>query len=209
MADNQLQDNITPHDIPGTDAVEASKNSSKVTKLSRPLTWVACSSVLFFFTNDVFVNYLQHNPVTILTFVDQPKQPAPVVVRICNSVHLDPEKIMNYNGSQIELKTYEFLRHAVAGDDNFDDSSFVLQSVYFDYFIVSHRILETFKLDKDEFLVKCFTVGLNWKECSHQFQWYADKSSASCFKAEIDIGGYGVHNMLSILFYFDPTKTLG
>ena len=169
--------------------------------------WTLCLGILFIFIHSLFLNYVENNPVTILTFVEQPKQPAPVIVKICNSVFLDPQKILSYNASEINFATYEFLYHAILGNQ-WDDSKVVIPTTLEDFFLLSSRMLETFKLDQEVFMLNCFTVG-DYADCLNHFQWFFDAGSSSCYKAEIDMEGYGTYNVLTFGLYFDPSKTLG
>ena len=170
------------------------------------VTWCLCLTALSLFTLSVFSEFIEHNPITIITFVNKPEHPGPVVVKVCPTVFLDPEKIRNYSGSEIDFKTYEFLYRAVSGVP-FDDTYFVAISPMKDSFLVSSRIMEEFKLDKNQFIVNCFLVG-HYDDCLPAFEWHLDPEQP-CYRAEIDIRGYGRYNTVFISFIFDPTKTLG
>ena len=68
------------------------------------VTWIVCLTVLSLFTMSVFYEFIENNPVTIITFINKPENPDPVVVKVCPSVLLDQQKILSYNGTEINYK---------------------------------------------------------------------------------------------------------
>ena len=68
------------------------------------VTWIVCLTVLGLFTMSVFYEFIENNPVTIITFINKPEYPDPVVVKVCPSVFLDQQKILSYNGTEINYK---------------------------------------------------------------------------------------------------------
>ena len=166
------------------------------------LTWSFCITFSFFFIRSTFMEFLQSDPITTVTFIDYPVKPDPIVVKVCNSIFLDAKKILNYNGTNFSYDSYEFLLEAVSGNYQFDDSKWVLLTSVNDIFFLSSRILDAFRLDVDDFLATCYVVG-TYKDCIPDFRWYLDRET-SCYQAEIDLGGYGRNRALKMGFYFNP-----
>ena len=133
--------------------------------------------------------------MTIITYVEPAESPEPVVIKICNNVFLDSDKILQ-NGSTFEKEAHEFLLQAAAGNDSFDDTSWVIPTPSRDYFMLSSRIVETFKVDLNRFLIDCI-VTKNYRKCDSDFQWNMG-SNGPCYEANIDIGGYGEHRTILI-----------
>ena len=169
--------------------------------------WISCISVSSLFIQSTVNEYKDSDPITTVTFIDYKAKPDPVIVKICNSVFLDMEKVLNYNGANISYESYEFLYEAALGNFMFDDSKWVLSTSVNDIFFLSARTIDAFKLDIGKFLGTCYVVG-TYKDCIQDFKWHLDIET-SCYQAEVDLGGYGRNRALKLGFYFSPDITLG
>ena len=159
------------------------------------------------FSYNVCVEYLQDNPITITTLLNQPEKPESFYVRICNNVYLDPAKILKYNGTSFSYASYEFLYEAVSGNTGFDDSAWVYKHPMRDYFLIPTRVFDEFRLNIEDFMLNCQIV--NSKEsCIHKFKWYLDPYMP-CYLAKLDVKGFGLYQYLRIDLNFDPEVTLG
>ena len=171
------------------------------------ITWCFCVSASLYFIHYTYIEYIDSSPLTTFTFIDYPPNPDPVIVKICNSVFLDIEKILNYDGAEFSYDAYEFLYEAASGNHLFDDSNWVVTTSVKDVFFLSARVLEEFKLDVEKFLGSCYVVG-TYKDCISHFKLHLDVETL-CYQAEIDLGGYGGNLALKLGFFFDPKLHLG
>ena len=71
--------------------------------------WVACFTVFTCFSMHVIQEYTKKSPITITTFVEPPLRPEPIIVKICNNVFMDPEKVIYYNKTVFDNDSYNFL----------------------------------------------------------------------------------------------------
>ena len=98
--------------------------------------------------------------MTMISYVDPPRKPEPVIVMVCNNVFMDYRKILRYNSNEtFSYESYEFLHQAALGNDLFNDEAWVLSVLSKDLFLISNRIKEEFKLDLDEFMIACFVTN--------------------------------------------------
>ena len=178
-----------------------------ITQVLWTLGWGFCICASLVFVRSTCLEYQESSPITTFTFIDQPEQPDPVIIKICNSVFLDAEKIASYNATEFSYDSYEFLDQAVSGNYTFDDSNWVVSTSVNDVFFLSARIMEKFKLDVDRFIGSCYVVG-NYKDCIPDFKLHLDGDMV-CYQAEIDLGGYGGNRAVKIGFFFDPDIELG
>ena len=171
------------------------------------VTWITCTTILLYFSNQMLEEYMQNTPVTVTTFVDPPRIPDPVRVKICNTVFLDPQKILNYNGiPTVSSEQYNFLLQAVLKNYSYDDSDFVSDYELYQQLILSNRTFNYFKLDKEEFILYCYLPYLE-EGCFSNFKWHLEPSGG-CFQGDIQLKGYGKDDRFEILFYFDPDISL-
>ena len=171
------------------------------------LMWTFCITVSILFIHSTFVEYQESDPITTTTFIDGKPKPDPVIVKICNSVFLDAQKILKYNGTEFNYDAYEFLYEAVSGNFLFDDSKWVVSTSVNDMFFLSNNVLDAFRLDVDMFLGTCYVVG-SYRNCIPDFEWHLDVET-SCYQAQIDLGGYGRNRALKLGFFFNPDIQLG
>ena len=169
--------------------------------------WSLCIVITAFFIYSTYIEYQDSDPITTITFIDHPVKPDPVMVKICNSVFLDTQKVLNYNGTGFSYDSYEFLYEAASGNHMFDDSNWVLSTTINDMFFLSNQILDEFRLDVDMFLGTCYVVG-SYRNCLPDFKWHLDIET-SCYQAQIDLGGYGRNRALKLGFLFNPDIQLG
>ena len=138
------------------------------------------------------------------------EQPEPFVITLCNKIFLDPQKILDYNQSEsstFKKEAFEFLYQAAIGNDSFDDTSWVVTTPSRDYFMLSARVADFFKIDLEKFMVTCIAMK-NYTDCRSFFRWDTEEYGY-CYQATIDPGGYGDYRSLLIGIYFDPNITLG
>ena len=187
-------------------------------KLTRNLKWVfknviwvavcaLCSIIMCFFIHKTFTEYAQNNPITIVTFVDQPMKPDPVIITLCNNIFFDEEKILNYNGSDYDEDSITFLKQMVLMNDSFDHRTWVRSAPFGDVFLLSPRILDHFKLDLNKIMITCFKLG-NFTDCSTDFEFVLDYFS-SCYRARINIQGFGTNSALALAFYLNSEFRFG
>ena len=162
---------------------------------------------MLFYIWKIFKEYAEDTPITIVTLVPQPRQPDPVIIEVCNKIIFDEEKISAYNGTDYDKDSVNFLRQIVQQNDSFDHRDFILSSTYGDTFLLSPRIMDAFKLDLNQFMTTCIIVG-SFRDCSQNFKFHLEFAS-SCYKAEIDLGGFGTSRALMLGFYFDPRHKFG
>ena len=173
--------------------------------------WIILHSVCFialvYFSWNVTMQYLEQTPMTSISYEDPPKKPDPVVVMICNNVLMDYRKILNYKSDKFSYDSYEFLHQAASGNISFNDSLWVLPSLSKNLFLISNRIKQEFKLDLEDFMIGCLVTKTS-HDCMHQFKWQPSLYM-SCYKATLNLEGYGIYNVLGVSFYFDPLLILG
>ena len=180
---------------------------NKASKTIWVVIWVVCTAAMLIFIFQTFKEYAEDNPITIVTFVPQPKHPDPVMIELCNKIVFDEEKIIAYNGTEYDRKSINFLKQMVLQNDSFNHRDFILPSTYGETFLLSPRIMDAFKLDLGHFMTHCLLVG-SFHDCSQTFKFHLEFSSA-CYKAEIDLGGFGTNRALMLGFYFDPRHKFG
>ena len=168
---------------------------------------IACTVLMLALIKGTFEEYSEHNPITVIKFIDQPEKPDPILVKICNKIFLDEEKVANYNGTDFDEEPVEFLKRSVSGEILPSDRRFIQASPIFDSFHLSPKILSAFKLDLDKFLMTCFIAGSN-ADCSGNWTFYIDLD-VSCFQKTVRLAGYGDHWSLMLGFYFDPNVKFG
>ena len=169
----------------------------------RVLVWIFCTSLLFYLFVGVFHDYNQRNPITVITFVDTSFISTPVIIKICNENYLDKNKILNDCCHNYE--SYQFLREAMLGNENFNDTNRLLQWINGPLFFLSSGLLQHLALDLDEFLLACFS---STSDCSNYFHLYQEPFTP-CYEATIDMKHFDRNNGISLYFYFDPNVTMG
>ena len=80
--------------------------------------WVACFTLFTWFSIHVIQEYTKESPITITTFVEPPLKPEPIIVKICNNVFLDPEKVIYYNKTVFDNDSYNFLLNTMKEGNN-------------------------------------------------------------------------------------------
>ena len=173
--------------------------------LSNSITWITCTTVLFYFSLNVVNEYRSENPITITTYINAPEEPDPIVIKICNTVSFDPDKILNYNGSHIDPLSYQFLLQTVHKNLSYDDRKFVIYFPLMTYFLLSNKTFAQFSLDRESFIFGCHLIV---NDCLNHFQWFLQPEGI-CYKQEVSLKGYGVFNMLLMKMYFDPLLKFG
>ena len=166
-----------------------------------------CLILLVFLSSQLFLQYVENNPTTIATYTDHHKNSTTVKLKICHTVYLDPDKILGYNGSEIDIEAYEFLYEAVKGNSHFNDSGWVLTDHLKPFFSISSRVRKTFLTQLNQFMIACFHKE-RYLDCSNFFIYY-DESYNPCFEGWVTLDGLGLHYAATIFLYFDPAKTLG
>ena len=176
-------------------------------KVSRFLMWTICTMATIVFTWSAIQEYLEDNPVTVVTYMDPPDHPDPMEIRVCNMVALDSSKILNYDGEFKDTESYQFLYGLMSGNTTVNNLEWALSSTTRNYFLLSSRILKEFSYDMKEWMAGCYIVNSN-ESCILDFEWELSADGV-CYKASIDMKGYGPYRTLGIFFYFDPSKTMG
>ena len=172
------------------------------------LIWATCVVCLIAFSWEVFAQYREENPITVITFSDLGSSAPPLKVKVCNSYYLDPEKILNYNGTDLKIEAYQYLHEAASGNHQFNDTGSVYKNDMRYFLSVSSRVYSEFALDVDQFLLTCSWSGIIRKKCSSVFA-YVQEPLAVCYETIIEFGGLGAYNSFNLFFYFNTSKALG
>ena len=133
--------------------------------------------------------------------------PDPITVTICNSVLLDPEKILNYNESSFDNDIIEFLSETVKNNFSYHHSDFAFLLPVKSFFLLSERTFHEFKLDLERFMFFCTALHLK-KNCISDFKWHLE-SSQNCYKATFALPEYGDFHAIQMDLYFDPNLRFG
>ena len=156
--------------------------------------WTLCSAGSLILSWEIFIEYSENNPMSILNLQDPPEKPDAVAVKICHPVFVDPEKILKSNGSLFSNDFYQFLREVITGGNSYQIHECMVTSSQKDYFMLSSRVIEEFKLDLEKYMIGCVAANYN-NSCISKFSWYLDRDGL-CYKAVFDLGGYGSHYAL-------------
>ena len=176
-------------------------------KVFRALMWTICTIASVGFTWSAINEYLEDNPVTSVIYMDRPETPDPVEIKICNMISLDSDKILKYRGEFENYESYKFLHGIMSGNMTVNRYEWPLSSSRRDYFLVSSPVLREFVMDFNQFVVGCYIVNSN-KSCMTDFKLHFDQDGV-CYKASVDLNGYGPYRTIIIFFHFDPSKTMG
>ena len=176
-------------------------------KVAWGVVWTVCCSFMTGFIITNFNEFIEYNPITIMTFVDQPEKPDPIVIKLCNNVFLDEVKIREYNGSAFDSEAIQFLKEMVSMNGSANHQNWIYPSPFFDYFMFSPEIFDAFKLDISRFMITCFISG-TFHDCTQSFKFHLD-AETSCFMAELDVKGYGINRAVLLGFYFDSNVKFG
>ena len=168
----------------------------------------ACLILFMLSSLQVFLEFWEKNPKTVTTFSHHSWDSASVKVKICNSVLLDRNKILSYNGADLKFEAYQFLYEASLGNYGFNDTGWVVTENMRNFFSVSSRVTQTFRMDVDQFLLACSLGAYDYSNCSTLLQFY-DEPFAPCYQAVVNLKGFGYHHTLGFYMYFDPKMTLG
>ena len=208
--DSKPNDNDRGSNIASSEKTDQNQNrlnlSSFIKKIPDLFYWAICTVVLAYFSNQMLKEYSRNLPVTVTTFVDPPEIPDPVRVKICNSVFLDPEKILHYDGADISSDQFNFLYQAAIKNYSFNDRLFVLNSEIRQQLLLSSRTLNKFKLDKEKFMLFCYS-RYYFQGCFSNFTWHLE-TTGGCYQADLQLYAYGLYDLFSIRFYFDPELAL-
>ena len=121
--------------------------------------WIVCFCACSTFLVSLYEEYKEEKPLTIVTLINAPENPEPVIVKICNSVFFDEEAILNYNGSDLNEADFQFLFQAASFNSSVDYNKWVWSTPLRDTFMLRYEMLNRFKLDIDKFLLTCFVSG--------------------------------------------------
>ena len=179
-----------------------------VGKLAWVVIWTACSIAMFGFLFASCHEYMQDNPVTILTFPERPEKPDPIVITICNKVPLDETKISGYNGTIYDRASVEFLKNTVSWNDSFTHREWVVPSTNGNMFLLSPKVFDAFKLDIGKFMAICSINGRSYGDCSHSFHFYLE-FGMPCFRGQIEFEGYGRNKALILGLFLDSDVKFG
>ena len=149
---------------------------------------------------------MEGNTLIITSMKDPLETPEPINVKICNEVYLDPVKIVNYNGEDLQSVSYEFFQEAIlegSGTDIKYNRSY--RHPFREHLVISSKVYEVFKYDLDEFVLSCNQIDN--RKCIRPFKFHLE-DHASCYEAQIDTFGYGEYQYIEFFFYFDPNVTL-
>ena len=176
-------------------------------KFKSSLLWILCTLGSMVFSWGAIAEYFQNNPIIVTTTEDPPLIPDPVVVKICHPVFADPSKVLNANGSVYSNESYQFLRKVITGDNSFNFYEWAISYTHRDYFLLSERVLEEFKLDLETFMIGCVVSGHN-RSCIDEFSMFLDPEGL-CYSALLNFEGYGYQHGAIFVFYIDPSINFG
>ena len=171
------------------------------------VTRVPCFIFLAVLSLDLLIEYQEKNPATITTYIEYPTNSSIVKVKICNTVFLDPQKILTYNQKEFDLEAYEFLYQAAKGNTAFNDSGWVKTDHMKPVFMISSRVRRQFLREIDQFMVGCH-VRETYQSCPALFSYF-DESYNPCFEGLINLGGIGLHYAATFFLYYDRKTTMG
>ena len=171
------------------------------------ISWISCSVLMGFFARDVYQEYMELNPISIVSLQDPPKKAELITLKICNEGYLDKLKIVNYNGSEVTYESYGFLHQAILTNSALKGSFRRYRHPLREYFLMPFKIYDVFKYDLENFMMACLYEGSN-KSCLFDFK-FQPESQAPCYAANLDVSGYGIFQYLEIFLYFDPKMTIG
>ena len=178
-------------------------------KVFQYISGLTCLLVFTFLFVNIFCQYRREDSTTITEFVDISEVSKDIKVKICNNVFLDPQKILNYNGTDLKPESFNFLLQSLtethSSNENSDWRHFSALTV--DKFVLSSRIMETFRLDLDKFMISCY-VGHSEYSCLHLFRPVIDNFMV-CYEAVIDAVSVGLHYSIGIALYFNPDIKFG
>ena len=173
--------------------------------LSSLIIWIPCITILLSFSLNIFNEYGSKNPITITTYINAPEEPDPIVIKICNTVSFDPDKILDYNRTQIDPLSYQFLLQTVHKNLSYDERKFVIPFPITKYFLLSNKTFAQFSLDRESFIFGCHLIV---KDCLNHFKWFLQPEGV-CYRQKVSLQGYGVFNMIHMKMYFDPHLKFG
>ena len=179
-----------------------------IKKLPSILIWLASVGILFFFSHGVLDEYLQMRPITIITSIKPPEVPDPVVIKLCHSVLFDPAKIQDYNNSNLDQDTYNFLQQSVKNNVSYDDREFVSAFPANSLFLLSSETFYDLRLEPKQFIISCGNWCLYNDSCIESFKWHL-LPSEPCYQATISLAEYGNLFFVNMLFYLDPRLSFG
>ena len=169
--------------------------------------YCGCFLSLAIFITAISIDYKNNDPITVTNYINARGIDNPIKVKICNNVFVDLEKVLNYNGSEFDPKSYEFLFHANTVNDSFQEESWVFRSYVDQRYLLSSRFLEAFKLDLDQFMMSCFLIP-KIEDCFHKFKFTFD-GSMPCYEATFSTKNFGKDNAIGFMLYFDPEINVG
>ena len=176
-------------------------------KIFHTFLWGGCLFALAFFIISIYVDYKNDDPITKTSYINARDLDSPIKVKICNSVFVDLQKVLTYNGSDFNRDSYEFLFHTETDSYQFSDSNWVIRSFADKRYMLSSRFLTEFKLELNQFLILCAeTPGMS--TCSKLFYFTLDPS-LPCYEAIVPTKELGKDNAFILWFYFDPNITVG
>ena len=182
--------------------------SSWISAVFWTAAWTTCLAFLAFFCWQLWHQYKEDHPITIITYTDIDEWHIPALkVKVCYSHYLDPVKILQYNGTEFDFEAYDFLHAAASGNDSFDDSKSALSDDLLYYFPISSRVLRTFATDLDEFFLACSFAGFRIN-CPTHFKAVID-SFVPCFEGIVKLPALGFYSPFTLFFYFNSSKSLG
>ena len=115
--------------------------------------------------------------------------------------------VLAYNGTNFDFDSYEFLYQAALGNTSFNDQMYVQPTPSGKYRVfTSARVLETFKLDLDRFMVFCHLRG-SPDNCMEDFQWNLHPE-IGCYEPKIGLKNYGEFWSVTLTLFFDPNITM-
>ena len=180
---------------------------SKFQTLFHAFLWGACSFALIFFIISVHADYQSKDPITGTNYVNARDVDSPIKVKICNSVFVDLQKVLAYNGSEFNRSSYEFLFHTDPENHNFSDREWIIRSFIDKRYLLSNRLLSKFRLDLEQFWLICSQTPGS-EDCFNSFQFNLDPT-LPCYEATFSTKLFGKDNAILLWLYFDPEINLG
>ena len=155
-----------------------------------------------FFARDVYQEYMEYNPISIVSLQDPPKKAELITLKICNKVYLDKLKIVNYNGSEVTYESYGFLQQAILTNSAVKGSFRRYRHPLREYFLMPLKIYDVFKYDLENFMMACLYDASLTSSFSQNARLHAMQPILTFLVTEF-------FNTLKFFFYFDPEMTIG
>ena len=175
------------------------KQASFSKKIPTCFSWVLCILLFTYFFYFSLSDFLEENPISIISYRNLQNNDASVSIKVCNYADLDPAKIQEYianNSDKYSNYTIDDFYHKTP----LQHRRLPLKSFY----AYSTEIYERTKVEVQQFMVGCnLWHNLLRTSCVSHFKWHFERLGA-CFLADLKVMIDPQTPSVYIDFYFDP-----